>query len=541
MKRLIQFALPKSRIYVTSLFVSVVQGLSAVALLATSAWLISRAAQQPPIMYLSIAIVGVRTFALARASLRYAERWLSHDAVLRSSGQRRSVIFEKLIDFVPAGLGNQSLADLSSSTVSDVDETQNFGLRILSPLVQSLLVSLISTVVFWFMLPNAALVMAVLLLGAYVVALPAAALISRKIDVQTANHKAKLATETARLLDNFELLENYEWTESALSRIELMQQKLAAGSRLQALSLGASQAVFAFGAGLSALAAGAIAIESLSANHGDFVMLAVFALLPLAVFDVASAAQPIVSAWRRYRGSAERLIELAERDLPAELRFNGVEALSDLHSLSIESATLGYSGNHDVVEHFSLEIEEGQSLALMGASGAGKSTIALAMAGFLQPRSGRILLNGRNSGDFSSESIRQQIGYLEQNAMVFATDVRTNLKIANQNANDDELVGVLSRLGLWDAFKNRAGLDTQLGELGVLISGGEAQRLALARAILAGFKLIILDEPTANLDEIQGKKLVQDILSVAKSNNRMVVLITHDAKLAKLADRIINV
>ena len=540
MKRLIQFALPKSRLYVSSLFVAVVQGLSAVALLATSAWLISRAAQQPPIMYLSIAIVGVRTFALARASLRYAERWLSHDAVLRSSGEKRALVFKKLIDFVPAGLGKQSIADLSSSTVADVDETQNLGLRIISPLVQSLMVSIVSTIVFWFMLPGAALVMGALLLCAYIVALPTLALISRKADQQNPTQRAELATDTANLLDNIELLENYGWTNTALKKIETMQQELASASRLQAVSLGAAQAVFAFGAGVSALVAGAIGVQSLTSENADFVMLAVFALLPLAVFDVASVAGSVVSAWRRYRASAERLIELAERKLPNELTFMADQSLGELKSLKLDSVTLGYPGQPDVVKNFSLEIKKGESLSLVGASGTGKSTIALAMVSLLKPRTGRILLNGLDASRISAESIREQVGYLEQNAMVFATDVRTNLKIAKASATDAELIEVLQQVDLWAAFEKRSGLATQLGERGVLISGGEAQRLALARALLAGFKLIVLDEPTANVEQMQGELLVKDILTAARSHNRMVMLITHDSKLAKLTDRIVK-
>lgn len=540
MIRLIAYALPRSRKFAASLFVAVVQGLSAVALLATSAWLISRAAQQPPIMYLSLAIVGVRTFALARASLRYAERWLSHDAVLRNSGNKRAAVFEKLIDFVPAGLGKQSIADLSSRTVADVDETQNLGLRIISPLVQSFLVSIISTVVFWFMLPAAALVMGTLLLCAYVIALPTAALVSLRVDRQSANQRASLAADTANLLDNLELLENYDWVEGALTKIEATQARLAKATRLQAISFGSSQATFAFGAGLAAVCAAVIGADQLGSSHGDFVVLAVFALLPLAVFDVASGAQSVISAWRRYRASAERLIELADRKLPAELELDAAEMLSDLKSVKLESLELGYPGQSSVVESFSLSVKAGESISLVGASGAGKSTIALAMARLLKPRAGHILLNGRNAKEFSRESIRKQIGYLEQNAMVFATDVRTNLKIAQPQATDAELIDVLERVGLWSAFVNRAGLNTQVGEHGSLISGGEAQRLALARALLADFRLIVLDEPTANVDEAQGKKLVSDMLAAARSKQRMIVLITHDAKLAKLTDRIIK-
>jgi len=533
----IEFGLPRGQKYLTSLLVSVVQGLSAVALLATSAWLISRAAQQPAIMYLSIAIVGVRTFALARASLRYAERWLSHEAVLRETGNRRAAVFRRMIDFAPAGFGKQSISDLGTRVVADVEEAQNLGLRVISPLIQSVVVSLISTIVFAFMLPAAAGVMSSLLLLAFVVALPLSALIARRADSQSASERAQLATKTGRLLENLELLNAYGWTPHAFEDIESAQTALAKSSRLQAISLGFAQAIFSFGAAASAVVAAVIGASEIANNHYDAVMLAVFALLPLAVFDVASAAQPIIGVWRRYRASADRLIEVVERELPDELKFAGTNDMAELKTLELIGAEAGYPGSESVLRNFSLKIKRGEVIALVGPSGSGKSTIALLMAGLLKLRMGDLKLNGISADDLSVASIRKQVGYLEQNAAIFNSSVRVNLKIANPDATDDELISVLRSVSLWSMFSKREGLDTVVGERGVLISGGEAQRLALARALLADFTLILLDEPTANVDEAQSMSLVKELIEVAKGNQRMLVLITHDNKLAELADR----
>ena len=537
MMKQIEFGLPRGQKYLTSLLVSVVQGLSAVALLATSAWLISRAAQQPAIMYLSIAIVGVRTFALARASLRYAERWLSHEAVLRETGNRRAAVFRRMIDFAPAGFGKQSISDLGTRVVADVEEAQNLGLRVISPLIQSVVVSLISTIVFAFMLPAAAGVMSSLLLLAFVVALPLSALIARRADSQSASERAQLATKTGRLLENLELLNAYGWTPHAFEDIESAQTALAKSSRLQAISLGFAQAIFSFGAAASAVVAAVIGASEIANNHYDAVMLAVFALLPLAVFDVASAAQPIIGVWRRYRASADRLIEVVERELPDELKFAGTNDMAELKTLELIGAEAGYPGSESVLRNFSLKIKRGEVIALVGPSGSGKSTIALLMAGLLKLRMGDLKLNGISADDLSVASIRKQVGYLEQNAAIFNSSVRVNLKIANPDATDDELISVLRSVSLWSMFSKREGLDTVVGERGVLISGGEAQRLALARALLADFTLILLDEPTANVDEAQSMSLVKELIEVAKGNQRMLVLITHDNKLAELADR----
>ena len=538
MKKLISYAWPRSKRYSASLAIAVVQGLSSVALLATSAWLISRAAEQPPIMYLSIAVVGVRTFALARASLRYAERWLSHDSVLRGSGERRVNVFAKLIDFVPGGLGRQSAADLSTRVVADVDENQNLSLRIFSPLVQSLTVSVISVVFFWYLLPDAALVMALLLVLAYLLALPVSAEIAKRADNSSASDRASLSVATTDLIEHFELLDAYGWQQDRSSRLEVIQAKIARSSRRQAIALGAAQAVFSFGAAASAIASAVIGANYVSDGKAPAVMLAVYALLPLAVFDVASVSQPTVGAWRRFKASAGRLIELTEREVPDELLVSqGALTLENIDSVELDSVDLGYPGSETVVKDFSLRLSKGDSLAITGASGIGKSTIALALAGLLHPRAGALKLNGINATSFADDSIRLKIGYLEQNAMVFSTTVEANLRVAKADASETELIEVLRHVGLWSTFEAREGLQTQVGEQASLISGGEAQRLALARALLADFSCIILDEPTASVDQSQARALVSDMLAAAETQSRIIVLVTHDIELAKLTNR----
>lgn len=541
MKRLIMFALPRSRRFTSALFVAFVQGLSAVALMGCSAWLISRAAQQPPIMYLSIAIVGVRTFALARASLRYAERWLSHDAVLRDSAKRRVDVFESLIDFVPAGLQQDSIADLSARTTLDVEESQNLGLRVVNPLVQSIAVSLISVVVFWFFLPEGAIVMALALAAAFLIAIPLSAAVARKADANQAGLRSLLATQTSELLNNQDLLLAYEWHAHRVIEIEQIQERISRGARWQAIAFGAGQAAFSFLAAATAIASAVFGAQSISESNSDPVMLAVYALLPLAVFDVASASQGVVGSWRRYRSSATRLLEVSERSLPTELQFGEGETLTKLKSLELKDVSLGYPGALPVIQGISLKLRAGETAALVGQSGSGKTTIGLALARLLKPRSGELVLNGRSADEFDSDSIRRRMGYLEQNPAIFNSSVRVNLAIAQPSASDEQMISVLSQVGLWEMFARREGLDTLVGDRGALISGGEAQRLALARALLADFDFIVLDEPTANVDELQSKQLVSDLLKAAKSKDRMVLLITHDAKLAKLAHKKIEI
>jgi ABC-type transport system involved in cytochrome bd biosynthesis fused ATPase/permease subunit len=215
----------------------------------------------------------------------------------------------------------------------------------------------------------------------------------------------------------------------------------------------------------------------------------------------------------------------------------GALSLEDIDSLELDSVDLGYPGSETVVKEFSLRLSKGDSLAITGASGVGKSTIALALSGLLHPRAGALKINGINASSFANDSIRLKIGYLEQNAMVFSTTVAANLRVAKSDASETELIQVLTHVGLWPTFEAREGLQTQVGEHASLISGGEAQRLALARALLADFNCIILDEPTASVDQRLARALVSDMLAAAETQSRIIVLVTHDVELAKLTNR----
>jgi ATP-binding cassette subfamily C protein CydC len=194
------------------------------------------------------------------------------------------------------------------------------------------------------------------------------------------------------------------------------------------------------------------------------------------------------------------------------------------------------------IKNVNLVLTAGETLALQGNSGSGKSTIANVLMNFLNLDRGEYLINGLPAELYSSESLHQTLGYLEQNPTIFMGTVKVNLLLAQPAASDEELKSVLQRVGIWQMFESREGLDTELGERGVFISGGEAQRLALARALLADFEVLIVDEPTSNVDQETGLGLVKDLLQIARQgSNRAILLITHDSELAQLADRAIKI
>lgn len=541
MLRQLLIGLPRGGRYGISLLMSVFQGLCAIALLGSSAWLISRAAEHPPIMYLSIAIVGVRAFALGRAAFRYAERWLSHDAVMQTITSRRSKIFSKLIPLSPAGFGRLSMGDLSSRVISDVDELQNLPLRVIGPLVHSVLVSAISIALFIWILPSAVPVLSISLLLALLLSLPLANLIAAKYDRENSILRAEFVADSLNLIANSELLVAYDWFKSEFSNLEKLQAKINQRSRVQAAVVGLGLSAFSFAGTGCSLAVMWLGYQEILSGRQHPVMLAVFALLPLGIFDVAAGAQPVVANWRRFKSSADRLIQIEDQDTPVDINLKfGSKELSHVESLELKKVALGYPSGPDIVKDFDLSIPAGESVALIGQSGAGKTTVGLALSNFLNPRRGHFHINRQDASLFSESSLRKRIGLLEQSPYIFDGSLKDNLLLANESSSDDELKNALVKVKLWSTFADRGGLDCKLGENGVLISGGEAQRLAMARALIADFDVLILDEPTANVSPVQSQSLIKDFLEFVQ-NGKIMVLITHDQELAKLVSRVVKI
>lgn len=538
----LKFGIPRNRYFSLGLLVGLLQGISSVALLATSAWLISRASEQPPVMYLMIAVVGVRGFALGRATFRYGERVLLHDSSFRMLTKWRPTVFEKLIPFSPAGFRAVGRSQILSRVVSDVDEFQNLPLRVISPLSQSVGVSVISTIGLAMVLPAAAAILALALFAAFLIAMPLSGWLGKNADISKARINANLAEQSLEILENHDVWLAYGWMAKRRERLNQIENELTKINNSTSISSGVGQALLSLLTTVATLGTAWVGARAVASELQPGVLLAVFTLLPLAVFDVVTNAQPVVSAWRRFIASANRVDELLQQPVPAIIQpSNGAQIASEFKSLRFESVSLRYPTGPVVANGITFALHEGETMVLHGVSGAGKTSVALAATRFLEPINGSIFLNDNPIGEYQIENVRERIGYVEQDPMIFMGTLQDNLLIAKPTASTSELNQVLDKVGLGSTFELREGLLTQLGERGSLISGGEAQRVALARALLADFDVLILDEPTANVDQATSFGLVKDLLSAAKQRkNRAVILITHDKQLSAFADQVID-
>lgn len=497
----------------------------------------------PPILYLEMAIVGVRGFALGRAFFRYVERISLHDSAFQMLANLRPKVFAKVIPLAPAGLGASNRTETLNRLVSDVDEIQNLPLRVIGPIAQSMVVSLLTVGVFAFVVPAAALSLLLALAAATVLAMPLSERFSRESNKTAAGLKANLSQDTTNFLENLAVIDAFGWSAQQLNKISKSQSQVLITTKRQSLSAGLGSALFSILATFATVACTFFAAQSVSNGLIAGEMLAVVALVPIAVFDILQNAQPAIGAWRRYKASAARVVEILTQTIPKEISENaGTRELDHFETLELRSVAIRYPGqSNPTISNVSLKLAAGQSLLIRGKSGTGKSTVANLLVGFLQPSAGQYFLNDLEHNQFSTNSIHRVIGYLEQTPNIFMGSLRANLLIGKPDAKDSELLAVLQRVKLLQTFESREGLETQLGERGIAISGGEAQRVALARALLANFQVLIFDEPTANLDPETAKELMSDLLEItAQDRGKATIFISHSDEIAQRVDVVVN-
>lgn len=528
--------LPKDKHFPLGLLLASLEGLAAVALLGCSAWLISAAAEQPPILYLNMAIVSVRGFALGRAFFRYTQRLSLHDSTFQIQSALRPKIFRAIAPLAPAGLKGLSRGSITSQVVNDVEEIQNLGVRVIAPIVQALVVAVASVAALQLIAPTTKAwlsLLATLVLSA-LIALPASAVWNR-IQVKSATDaKELLYSNGLEYLENLELLQAYEWDSETLATFSGLEKRQASAQKRFAITSGLGAGVFSL---FSTLAVCELALQGGHAVQNGTVdprMLALLALIPMAVFEIFAQMQPAIFSLQKYGPSARRVSEILQHETPPALQpYSGDAQLDSLQSLVLQAATFEYPDGSFTVGPVNLHINAGSVVAITGKSGSGKTTIAYGLAGFLRPKNGKVLLNGTSMADYSEAELRGYVGYLEQAPTIFNTSLRANLVIGRSNATDEELWATLEQVGLGATFQAREGLETHLGERGVAVSGGEAQRIALARALLADFRVLIFDEPTANVDEERADQLWSDFIAIARnSESRICIFISHDRDFA---------
>ncbi len=511
-----------------------------VGLMATSGYLISRAAERPPILSLMVTIVAVQFFGIGRPFVRYHERLASHDMALRVLGRLRGRFFERIEPLAPAELDAYRKGDLLSRMVADVDALQNLYLRGVEPPLVAVLAGAVSVGAAVALLPAAGLVLAAgLILGGLAVPALAGSLGARAGRRQAAA-RGQLSGELVELLRGAPELVAFGSEEAAVDRVRAADRTLVKLARRDALITGVADGLELVVTGLTVAGVLAVAVAASASGELDRVLIATLALLALAAFEAVTPLAATARDLSATLAAGRRVLELTERTAAVRDPSNPMPAPEWPFEMALEGVTARYPREErPALDGVSIRLEPGERVALLGPSGAGKTTVANLLLRFLDPERGRVTIAGQDAREFRQDDVRRMISVAGQESHLFSASIRDNVRLARPDATDDDVADALRRARIWDWIRSLPdGLDTFAGEEGRELSGGQRQRIVLARALLAGAPVLVLDEPTAHLDPVTATELVTDVFSAA--GDRTVLLITHRTEGLDLVDRVVT-
>ncbi|MEZ7756556.1 thiol reductant ABC exporter subunit CydC [Microbacterium paraoxydans] len=539
-REVLRLAQPPFRRFLPGLIWGVLSAAAAVSLLAVSGWLIVSASIVDSLVPLSIAVVGVRFFAVTRAVTRYLERLSGHDAALRQLATSRSDMVRRLIPLSPAGLGATDRGQVLAALVDDVENLQNLPLRVVQPLAVSGVVALGAVGFLAFVSPPAALTLAVCLLIAALAAVGLGWIFGSRAEAAVSARRAEVSAALVDYFGSLDVLLAFGAEAQARERIRVADAALRRVVGRASLAQAVAAGVVSLMAGAASVWALAVAAPGLAIGAIDAPWLAVAVLVPMVVFEVFGAVPIAAASWRSVRASAERIVDVLPERMPPELRTDAGEdvEVDGVPALTLRGATAHWPGGAPALTGVDLDLAPGERVLVSGASGAGKSSLAAALVGFLRV-DGEYRIGDLDAAALSGPSLRRVVGLCEQQPQLFDEDVRQNLLFARDTATDEELLAVLDRVGLAAWVRERGGLDARVGDRGALVSGGQAQRIALARSLLRGFPVLVLDEPTAGVDPEASDALLRDLLQA--TGEQSVLLISHVAPPAGTVDRVVRI
>jgi ATP-binding cassette, subfamily C, bacterial CydC len=499
-----------------------------VALLAVSGFLLARASQHPSIVAISVAVVAVRALSIGRGVSRYLERLASHDVAFRVLAEVRVAIWRRLEALAPAGLTLFRSGDLLARLISDVDATQDLFIRGVTPALAAVVVGGGAVTVCLLILAPAAAVLAAGLLTAGIVVPLAGAAVARKAARAGAPARGQLAATVTDFLEGAADLQAFGAEDAALARAEAADTELTRLARRTAVASGLGTGLMTVVSGLTLWGVLLLGVAATGMGALTRVPLAVLTLTALAAFEAVTALPAAAVQLGQARVSAGRIAAVTDAPDPVRDPIRPRALPPGPFGIQLRDATVRYRpGGPPALDRVSLDLPPGRRVALVGANGAGKSTVAAVLMRFCELTAGAALLNGYDLASYAADDVRSVIGGCPQDPHLFDATIRDNLRLARPDAAGEELEAAAARARLLPWIRSLPrGWDTPVGAHGTAVSGGERQRLALARAFLADPALLILDEPTAHLDPPSRQALTADLLRATEG--RSVLFITHE-------------
>lgn len=521
---------------VLSIVLGFIAGLAAVLLFSASGYLISKAAFAPPFYTLMLVIASVKLLSFIRAFSRYGERYVSHRGTFTMLSQLRMAFYEKLEPLAPGIFQKYRSGDLLSRIVGDVESLQNFFLRVVYPPIVLALVFM-STIFFtmFYSIETAVILLVGFLLTAVVI--PAIfAVRQRTIDSKVRLKRASLSTEVTEFLYGFRDLKIYQQLDDKEQQLFQASDAYIAEQEQEEKTTLFNQSLNQFVSLLVTVAVLAVGAYLIDTGELDGIFLAMLIMITLTVFEDAPAMAVFPIHFNDSLRSAKRLFSIMEQKDGQEQEHVSVAktlTINEPPEITLENVSFTFTGEERrAVEQVDVHLPSGSKTALVGASGSGKSTLMQLMLHLVTPEQGRIMINGIELAHADEESIWQLANVVLQENHFFYGTIRDNLLLANDTATDEQLQSILVMVQL-EHFH----LEDKVYERGENLSGGEKQRLAIARAMLKGGSFWVLDEPTSSLDAVTEQAIYEHLFRQAADDT--VVLISHRLTGLEKMDQII--
>jgi thiol reductant ABC exporter CydC subunit len=524
--RLLKLAAPfKGRMALAALLGFATVG-SGIGLMATSAYLIAKAALHPSIADLQVAIVGVRFFGISRGVFRYLERLVSHQVSFRLLARLRVWFYRSIEPLAPARLMGYRSGDILSRIVADIQTLEHFYVRVIAPPLVAGLVAL----VMWLFLGSFDLSLAITYLFFFLLGGVGVSLLAQRLSRGLGRRLVALRSElNVALVDTVQgvaelLAYNQEARHQA--RVRALGQGLAALQRRMAWIGGLSDSSIGLLTSLATLAVLTVAIPLVTAGELDGVYLAVLALAVMASFEAVAALPQAFQYLDNSLAAGGRLFEIVDAE-PAVTDPAPPSPTPEGYGLAAVDLRFHYEADGPpALDGVGFVLPQGGCLAIVGPSGAGKSTLVNLVLRFWDYEEGQILLGGQDLHVYQQEEVRRVIGVVSQHTHLFNATIRDNLLLARPDAGQADLERAARGAQIHEFVQSLPeGYDTWIGEQGLKLSGGQRQRLAIARALLKDAPILILDEPAANLDSMTEREVMNSIHTLMAG--RTTLIATH--------------
>lgn len=530
LKQVLILTLREKRDVSIAIFFGFIAGIAGVALMASSGYLISKAALTSQMTILIIMGACLKLFGLVSALSRYAERLFSHRATFTMLSNLRVSFFERLEPHAPGIFHKYRSGDLLARIVGDVESLQNFLLRVFYPPVVLGIVFL-STIFFtaFFSMTIALVITAGMLLTIIVV--PALfAWRQRKIDSAIRTSRSALSTEAAEFLFGFRDLKIYQQLTNKEQQLTAFSDGYAEQQRKAGLEENLGQSINGFAALLVSFFVLVLGAYFVASGELDGLYLAMLVMISLAVFENVAPMAVFPAHFEENRKAAARLDDVVAAD-------KKIRRMKDLSGkpLDLKLKNVSYTYPNEeraALDDISLDIKAGTKTAIVGPSGSGKSTLLQVLLNILETDSGMISIGGERIQEMRQESLWEQMNVVLQENHFFFGTIRSNLLLANETATDEEMETVLNKVQL-----GKFPLEMKVSEKGANLSGGEKQRLAIARALLKAKPLWLLDEPVSSVDSPTAQAIYTELFAQGKGDT--FIIISHDLSGLEQMDQIV--